>query len=431
MKKETICHTAAGECYYRFVLSSGLTVLCWPVEGYTIAHAVFATDFGSVDRAFSLNGEKRQVPAGVAHFLEHKMFENENGEDAFNLYAKTGASANAFTSFDKTCYVFTASDHLEESLDILLSFVSHPYFTKATVRKEQGIIGQEIKMYDDNPDWRLLFSLLGQMYHTSPVKEDIAGSVESISHITPEILYACTDAFYNPHNMVLSVAGNITPEQVLEACRRAGLCEEGPAPLVERCQPAEEPGVVQRELALYMSVSQPVFGLGFKEEPLPAQARLKGEIVADLLTEVICGDSSPLYRKLYDDGLVNSSFSGDLLSGDGYFSFQFGGETSDPEKVEELLLSEIERLRREGIPERLFNACKNVLYGEEITEMENIESIATGAAAAQMKGYSYFDSLDALASVTLRDMDEALRRWLSRERMVRTVILPKGGKEND
>ena len=428
MEREIVRHPATGEEYVRLVLDSGLTVLCYPVQGYTIAHAVYGTNFGSVDRFFSLNGKEWQVPAGVAHFLEHKMFENENGEDAFELYAETGASANAFTSFDKTCYLFTASSQIDRSLDILLSFVSQPYFTDATVQKEQGIIGQEIKMYDDNPDWRLMFSLLADMYQNSTVQDDIAGSVESISHITPEILYACTDAFYDPHNMVLSVAGNITEQQVLDACRRAGLTEARPAPAVCRHIPQEPPEVRKKETVLHMEVSRPVLGLGFKEESLAPEERLKGEVMADLLTEVICGDTTPLYRRLYDAGLINPGFSGDFLSGEGYFSFQFGGETSDPAQVEQQLLEEIDRLRRQGSPEEIFSAYKKTLYGEGISDLENMESIATGAAAAQMRGHSYFDMLDALAAVTLEDLQSALGAWLSTQRMTRTLILPKEGE---
>ena len=204
------------------VLENGLTVRVHTMPGFTGVHAVYGTKFGSIDRAFALDGKRVDLPAGIAHFLEHKMFENEEG-DAFTLYARTGASANAYTSFDKTCYIFTASGNVAENLDILLGFVSRPYFTAATVEKEQGIIGQEIKQYDDAPDWRLMFAMYECLYTAHPVRDDIAGSVESIAQITPEILYACTDAFYRPQNMVLAVAGNVTMDEVLAACARADI----------------------------------------------------------------------------------------------------------------------------------------------------------------------------------------------------------------
>ena len=208
----------------RYVLPSGLTVLVRPMPGYAAAHAIVAARFGSIDLHFRLGEEELTLPAGVAHYLEHKMFESEEG-DAFALYAKTGANANAYTSFDRTSYIFTATGKIDESLDVLLGMVGKPYFTEATIAKEQGIIGQEIRMYDDSADWRLLTGLCQCLYAHHPVRSDIAGTVESIAQITPEMLYACTDAFYQPANMVLAAAGNITMEQLEAACARAGLNE--------------------------------------------------------------------------------------------------------------------------------------------------------------------------------------------------------------
>ena len=199
-------------------LPSGLTVIVRPMPGYSSTHVIFATRFGSIDRDFRLDGKEVHLPAGVAHFLEHKMFEDQDG-DAFAKYAKTGANANAFTSFDRTCYLFTATQQLDESLDVLLGMVTHPYFTEQTIAKEQGIIGQEIKMYDDSPDWRLITGLCECLYHSHPIRSDIAGTVESIAEITPGMLYDCCRAFYAPGNMVLAAAGNTTMEQILAACQ--------------------------------------------------------------------------------------------------------------------------------------------------------------------------------------------------------------------
>ena len=207
------------------VLPSGLTVLVRPMPGYSGTHVIYATRFGSIDRDFRLGEREVHLPAGVAHFLEHKMFEDEDG-DAFAKFAKTGANANAFTAFDRTCYLFTATEQLDESLDVLLGMVGHPYFTEQTIAKEQGIIGQEIKMYDDSPDWRLITGLCECLYHSHPIRSDIAGTVESIAEITPEMLYDCCKAFYAPGNMVLAAAGNTSMEQILAACARHGLLDE-------------------------------------------------------------------------------------------------------------------------------------------------------------------------------------------------------------
>ncbi|MEG1104238.1 MAG: pitrilysin family protein [Oscillospiraceae bacterium] len=250
MNKASNAVRTAAE-YEEIHLDNGLTVLVKEMPDFCGVHAVYSTAFGSIESGFIADGKKYDLPAGIAHFLEHKMFENEDG-DAFELYAKTGASANAYTSFDKTSYIFSATDNIDASLDILLSFVSHPYFTKETVLKEQGIIGQEIQMYDDSPSWRLLFAITGALYHNHPLRVDIAGTVETIAEITPELLYACTDAFYRPENMVLAAAGNITKAQLLAACERAGIAEKkGEVVRLPKAEPQEKN---QQKTQRYISV---------------------------------------------------------------------------------------------------------------------------------------------------------------------------------
>ena len=402
------------------VLENGLTVRVHTMPGFTGVHAVYGTKFGSIDRAFALDGKRVDLPAGIAHFLEHKMFENEEG-DAFTLYARTGASANAYTSFDKTCYIFTASGNVAENLDILLGFVSRPYFTAATVEKEQGIIGQEIKQYDDAPDWRLMFAMYECLYTAHPVRDDIAGSVESIAQITPEILYACTDAFYRPQNMVLAVAGNVTMDEVLAACARADTPVK--AGTVERIASAEGPDVAEPYREFSMAVAKPLLGVGFKETP-PAGDALKTEIICDMLTELICGSMTPLYRRLYDEGLVSPGFSGEILSLPGALSFLFGGETPEPETVRGLLLDEIARLKREGVDEELFTLCKNQLYGELVQDLENIEDVAGALASSFFRGRTPADEIETLASVTLSDENGAMRAMLCTERSATVIIRP-------
>ena len=304
--KQTVLEQAVADQWK--VLPSGLTVLVRPMPGYSSTHVIFATKFGSIDRDFRLDGKEVHLPAGVAHFLEHKMFEDQDG-DAFAKYAKTGANANAFTSFDRTCYLFTATQQLDESLDVLLGMVTHPYFTEQTIAKEQGIIGQEIKMYDDSPDWRLITGLFECLYHSHPIRSDIAGTVESIAQITPEMLYDSCRAFYAPDNMVLAAAGDTTMERVLAACARHGLMEPRSTERVQRLWTPEPMTLVTTETTLKMPVSKPCFGLGFKEEPLP-EGDLRTEALYDLILCCIVGGMSPLYRRLYDEGLVNPGFGG-------------------------------------------------------------------------------------------------------------------------
>jgi len=217
MEKQIVKNERTGEQYTYVKHPTGLDIYIWKMEDYSTSYALFGTKYGSINTKFRTKNEKDfiTVPNGIAHYLEHKLFENEDC-DVFSLYAKTGASANAYTSFDKTCYLFSCTDNVYESLEILLSFVQSPYFTEETVQKEQGIIGQEIRMYDDNAGWRVFFNMLQGMYHNHPVKIDIAGTVESIAKINADLLYQCYNTFYNLNNMVLSIAGNIDEDKILE-----------------------------------------------------------------------------------------------------------------------------------------------------------------------------------------------------------------------
>ena len=400
-------------------LPSGLTVLVRPMPGYSSTHVIYATKFGSIDRDFCLNGQTVHLPAGVAHFLEHKMFEDEDG-DAFAKYAKTGANANAFTSFDRTCYLFTATQQLDESLDVLLGMVGHPYFTEQTIAKEQGIIGQEIKMYDDSPDWRLITGLFECLYHSHPIRSDIAGTVESIAEITPEMLYDCCRAFYSPGNMVLAAAGNVTAEQVLAACERAKL----PARPVSmrRLQSAEPPTVARERMEFSMPLAKVCLGVGFKEAPVQGA---KAEVICDMLTELICGGMTPLYRKLYDEGLVNPGFDGEFLLLEGCCCFLFTGETDQPETVRQLLMDEIARLRAEGVDGELFTLCKNQMYGEMLQDLENIEDAATALAGSFFRRRALAEEIEALASLTKAEVDEALQGMLCEDRSATVVIRPE------
>lgn len=275
-------------------------------------------------------------------------------------------------------------------------------------------------MYDDSPDWRMMTALFGCLYHEHPIRNDIAGTVESIAQITPEMLYACCRAFYNPGNMVLAVAGNITTQQVLDACARAKLPAR-PA-TVKRIQPQEPLTVAKERHEFSMQLAKPCLGVGFKEMPVEGA---KAEIICDMLTELICGGMTGFYRTLYDQGLVNPGFGGEFMVLDGCCCFLFTGETSEPEKVRTLLLEEIERIRREGVDEEIFTLCKNQTYGEMLQELENIEDSATALAGSFFRGRSLTEEIEALASVTKEEVDTALQTMLQTDRSATVVIWPK------
>ena len=414
---------AAALSCQKTVLPSGLTVLCRPMPGYSSTHAMYATKFGSVMLDFTLDNTPVHLPAGTAHFLEHKMFETPEG-DAFDLYAETGAAANAFTSYDRTCYIFTATRDIDRNLDILLGAVGKPWFTRETIAKEQGIIGQEIKMYDDSPDWRLLTGLFRCLYARHPIREDIAGSVESIAQLTPELLYACTDAFYAPANMVLSVAGSVTLEQAVDACKRCGLYEARPPRAVALSLPEETGPVPQKELVFSMPVTKPCFAVGYREAPI-APGDTKREVLLDMLSDLVCGGLTGLYRKFYDEALTNPEFSGDFVSASGMCAIAFTGESSQPRRVVELLQAEIDRLRREGIDPELFELVKHQMYGELLGDVESVDDAAEEQAAAFLKGRTLADEIDTLASLTVEDANALLQTALLEENRAYVEIQPQ------
>lgn len=414
-----------GDSYYRVEHPSGLTVLLYPKEHCSTTYAIFGTRYGSIDNCFQRSDEAgpESVPEGIAHYLEHKLFESEEG-DAFERFSKTGASANAFTSFESTCYLFSTTDQMYQSLEILLDFVQSPYFTEETVRKEQGIIGQEIKMYDDSPDWRLLNALFRCLYGEHPLRDDIAGTVESIATLTPQLLYSCTKAFYAPSNMVLSVAGKITLDQAVEACKRNGLYRARAAHTVEWDIPAETGPLTHREAKFTMPVNKPCFGVAYRE-PALEPGDLKRELLLDMLGDLVVGGLTRLYRRLYDEAMVNPEFSGDFIAVRGACAVAFTGESDTPRQVVDLLQAEIERLRTEGIDPELFLLVKNQMYGELLGDVETVDDAAEEAAAACLKGRTLADEIAALAELTVEDANALMQTALREENRAYVQIDPQ------
>lgn len=416
--------SALNEKYYEIDHKSGLKIYVMPKENYSSAYAVFGTNYGSIDTRFKRSDSDKwtTVPEGIAHFLEHKLFESED-LDAFTRYAKTGASANAYTSFDKTCYLFQCSDNFEASLEILLDFVTHPYFTKETVEKEQGIIGQEITMYYDVPGWMSTFNLLKLLYHNHPVRIDIAGTVESIAQITDKLLYDCYNTFYNLNNMVLAVVGNVTPEQVLAVCDK--MLKKAEPLKIERSFEAEPRDIVGTYTEYNLSMSMPVFSFGYKEKCEKPLQDIKTIVETNILLEILAGETSDLYNSLFEKGLINSSFSKEYFIGYGYEAITFDGESENPKAVSEEIKQEVARLKKEGIDENQFEAARRSLYGREIMEYNDIDSIANGFVSAHFGGYSVFDAVEIYRSVTREDIEKRLSQVMDEQYSALSVVKEK------
>lgn len=418
MLKETIT-SEIGESYVKAEHSSGLKIYILEKPQYNSCYAIFGTKYGSIDNCFTVDGEKTQVPEGIAHFLEHKLFESEDG-DAFTKYAETGAYANAFTSFDKTCYLFSCSDRFYDNLEILLNFVQSPYFTKETVQKEQGIIGQEIRMYDDSPAWRVMFNMLLAMYKNHSVRIDIAGTVESIAKIDADLLYKCYNTFYNPSNMFLCIAGNVETEKILKMVEKGIVTDTKPE--IERIMPDEPDAVLQNKVEQSLAVAQPMFCFGFKEKwenPLTVKER----ICTAVLLEIIAGDASPLYKKLTEDGLINDEFSSEYFNGNGYSAVIFEGESSNPQAVAEQIKAEVSRLKEEGINKKLFSAVRSGMYGSAIRLFNSVESIAMQLVDCAMNDTGLFDEIKYLKSITVEDVFKRLN-LLDNDKTVLSIINP-------
>ncbi len=422
-RKEIIVNELNGESYVKVKHPSGLTILIWKKEGFTTTEALFSTKYGSVNNRFKQKDDTDfvEVPEGIAHFLEHKLFENEDC-DVFELYAKTGAMGNAYTSFEETTYLFSCSENYAESLRILLSFVQKPYFTEQSVAKEQGIIGQEIKMGLDNPDRKSFFNLLDCLYVNHPVKIDIAGTAESIARITPELLYKCYNAFYNLHNMCLAIAGNLDVDEVLK------ICDEELIPAVDYQLDAsviDEPQcVAQSESVEQFPVGIPLFNIGYKCKPCEGYELLKREYAASILLQLVAGNTSKLYNDLTDEGLINSTFDFEVFWGTGHFNVILSGESSEPRTVRRRIDEEIERLKKAGLDRNEFEVIKKSKYGSIIKSYDNIDTCASYLLNSHFAGVDVFDLQKALAEVTFEDVQNGLYEFFNKDMSAISIIEP-------
>ena len=421
MEKNILTSSRTGDKCIHVKHSSGLDVYICEMKGFSSVEALFGTKYGSINTRFRTSGDAdyTEVPEGIAHFLEHKLFENEDC-DVFELYAKTGANANAFTSFDKTCYLFSCSKNYQDSLKILLDFVQKPYFTKESVNKEQGIIGQEIQMTNDNPEWRVFFNLLSCLYHNHPVKIDIAGTIESIAQIDADLLYKCYNTFYNLNNMVLAIAGNISADEVLEICDQClKPCEDKGLESVFPDEPSE---IVQPEIRETQPVGTPIFNIGYKCAPCSGRERLKKSMAASVAAGIITDASSDMYQRLLNSGIINSTFGAEVFCGDGYFSVIFSGESASPEKVRDALAEEMEKIIKVGLEEKDFQRIKISTYGILIRELNNVESVANLMINAHMDGVKPYDAIEILSDLTSSDCTSFIRDELSADKLAMSVV---------
>ncbi|MBQ7044941.1 MAG: insulinase family protein [Clostridia bacterium] len=424
MKREIFKSDLLKEEYVKVTCESGLELYICAKKQLSSAYAVFGAKYGSIDTSYiKQDGTKCDLPEGVAHFLEHKLFESEQ-LDAFEQFAKTGAYSNAYTSFDKTCYLFSCSDLFDENLDILLGFVTNPYFTEQTVLKEQGIIGQEIDMYKDSAGWCVMFNMLKAMYSSHPVRIDIAGTKESIAQISSDTLYDCYNTFYNPSNMFLCIAGNVDAEKIISAVNAK--IKSKPKILKELVTKDEPSSPNENYIEQFSQVAMPVFCYGFKESG--EKLSIRDKICSSVLLDVIASDISPLFETLTEQGLINDEFSSEHFCGRGYAVSMFEGESRDPKAVVQSINEEILRLKEQGIDEDLVTSVINGMYGSIIRRFNSAESIATLLVDAAVDNEPLFEELEVLKTITKADVEQKLSN-LKLENAVLSVIYPKEKKD--
>lgn len=429
MNKVLIESKLLGDHYWKVDHPSGLTVFVYPKEKMRSTYAVFGTRYGSIDKSFKRSDETDvdETPAGIAHFLEHKLFESEEG-DAFARFAELGASANAYTSFETTRYLFSCTENANQALEVLLDFVQSPYFTKQTVEKEQGIIGQEIKMYDDDPQWRVLFNLLRVLFHNHPIKDDIAGTVESIAEITPDHLYRCYDTFYNLNNMALCVAGNCDVDEVISLCDK--MLKPSEPVQVNRVFETEPDTIVNPFIEENLSVSLPIFEFGIKESINEEYRSEKDLAVTEVLLDIMASDGSSMFRKLLDASLINeSSFSYEYFEGTGYGIVLFGGESSDPKAVCDVIREEMRRLKRDGVTEEEVRRSAKSLYGGNLSGLNSADVISNAVMSMAFSEREMFRYIECFTEITAADVNARIQTLFDEDKAAASIIWPLDEKE--
>ena len=404
-------------------LENGLTVMIIPKKGIQKKYVIWGTNYGYNDSKFVVPGEENEteVPKGVAHFLEHKMFEQENGVNSLDALTALGVDANAYTTNDHTAYLFECTENFYPALDELMDYVQHPYFTDENVEKEKGIIGQEIMIYDDYPEWKVYLNAMEAMYHEHPVKLDITGTIETISHIDKEILYKCYNTFYNPSNMAMVVCGDFEPEELLEEIKKR-LIDKKANREIKRIYPEEQEEIVKEKIERKMDVSQPLFAIGIKDKLVDTKERVRKHIAIEILLNMIIGKSSKLYKELYDEGILFATPSLDYEFARGYAHILVTGQSPKPEVVFNRFKNIIETMKKSSINSEEFNRIKKRIYGEYVKEYNDVADIARMFLADFFKEINSFDYLEEINTVNEQYAEQILKEVFDDKKMIISVI---------
>lgn len=424
---QIIENSKVKEKLYVEKLENGLTVMIMPKKNIQKKYMIWATNFGSIDNKFIAPNDKEEtnIPDGVAHFLEHKMFEQQNGTNSLDTLTALGVNANAYTTTDHTCYLFECTDNFYPAMDELMDYVQNPYFTDQNVEKEKGIIGQEIQMYDDYPSWAVYMNAMKCMYKNNPIIIDIAGSIESISKIDKEVLYKCYNTFYHPSNMVMCFAGDFEPEALIEEVKKRLKPTEKHGE-IKRIYPEEPEQIVKKENTQNMEVSMPIFVIGIKDvtdnKNCTSSSIVKKHIAIEILLNMLIGKSSKLYKELYE---------AELITGEPYLEYEFSkqyahvsitGQSNDPKKVLEKFEAEIKQMKENDIDLAHFQRVKNMIYGNYVKEYDDVAEICRMFVGDYMKGINSFEYIEEYEQVTPEYTKQVLEEVFKEEKTVLSIV---------
>ena len=420
---QIIENSKVKEKLYIEKLENGLTVMIIPKKGIQKKYIIWGTNYGSNDSTFIVPGETEvtEVPKGVAHFLEHKMFEQENGKNSLDVLTALGVNANAYTTNNHTAYLYECTDNFYEALDEFMDYVQHPYFTDENVEKEKGIIGQEIMMYDDYPDWKVYLNALECMYHKHPVKLDITGTIETISHIDKDILYKCYNTFYNPSNMAMVVSGDFEPEKLLEEIKKR-LVDKKANGEIKRIFEEESKEIVKEKTVQNMEVSKPLYAIGIKDMPAEQKEKVKKHIAIEVLLNLIIGASSELYKKLYDMGNTFSVPSIEYEFDKNYAHILIIGQSNNPEELYKMFKEQVQKLIQDEINEDEFKRTIKMIYGEYVKEYNDIVDISRMFLSDYFKGINSFDYLEEINTINVEYLNQVLKDVFNEKNMILSVV---------
>lgn len=420
---QVIYNSKVKETLYKEKLENGLTVMIIPKKGIQKKYIIWGTQYGSNDNKFIVPGEAEpiEVPKGVAHFLEHKLFEQENGTNSLDALTSIGVSANAYTTNDHTAYLYECTNNFYEALDEFMDYVQHPYFTDQNVEKEKGIIAQEINMYDDYPEWRVYLNTLNVMYNNHPVKLDITGTVETISHINKEILFKCYKTFYNPSNMCLVVSGDFEPESLIEEIKKRLINISGSGE-IKRITEYEDEKIVKNKVEENMNVSKPIFNIGIKCNVPKNSEIVRTHIAIEILLNMLIGESSELYKELYNDSNIFRMPSLSYEFGNDYAYIIISENANNPDEVFEKLKQKINIFIEQGLNISDFERIKKMIYGQYIKEYNDVTSIARMFLSDFMKGINSFDYLEEIENIDITYTMQVLKDNFKENKMVLSVV---------